>query len=254
MPSSGQELEIAIITTTIIVFLLVALITFLIIIVQVRKKKAKVQLEKEILNAQIEIQEQTLKTISQEIHDNIGQVLSLAKLNLNTLPTDIEEDINNKVNDTKILVGKAISDLRNLSRSMHGERISEVGLKDAIDTELKLLQNTGQYNTNLEVMGDPFSLDPKKEIVLFRMVQESLNNCIKHAKAKNIFVQLSNQEDKYIVVISDDGIGFDEVALQSKQKGIGLRNMQNRASLINGLFSIKSTPENGTTIEIILIK
>jgi two-component system, NarL family, sensor kinase len=254
MPSSGRELEIAIITTTVIVFLLMALILLLMVVVQVRKKKVKVQLEKEILNAQIEIQEQTLKTISQEIHDNIGQVLSLAKLNLNTFPIPTEEDINKKLSDTKMLVSKALNDLRNLSRSFHGDKISELGLKDAIDSELSLLQNTGQYNTSLQIVGEPFILDSKKEIMLFRMIQESLNNCIKHAKAKNIFVQLSNQEDKYIIVISDDGIGFDEAALQSKQKGIGLRNMQNRASLINSLFSIKSTPESGTEIEIILNK
>src|SRR5258706_15627070 len=140
MPSSGQELKIAIIITTIILFFLVAFILFLVIIFQLRKKKIKSQLEKEILNAQIEIQEQTLKTISQEIHDNIGQILSLAKLNLNTFPLNPDEKFQLKINDTKHLVSKAIRDLRNLSRSLHGDKIAELGLYEAVTNELTLLQ------------------------------------------------------------------------------------------------------------------
>jgi two-component system NarL family sensor kinase len=252
MPSSSEELRIAIITTTLIVLFLVAFILFLVIIFQVRKKKAKAQLEKEILNAQIEIQEQTLKTISQEIHDNIGQILSLAKLNLNTFPVNPDEKTQLKLNDTKQLVGKAINDLRNVSRGMHGDKIAELGLQEAISNELKILQNSGQYNTSLHVAGHPFKLKTQEEMVLFRMVQEALHNSIKHAKAKNICVTLTNNENKYILMIADDGIGFDKETLQSTQTGIGLKNMQNRAALINGIFSINSAPVNGTIIEIIL--
>ncbi len=252
MLSSAEQLKIAIITTSIIVFLLVLFILFLFLIVQLRKKKAKARLEKEILTAQIEIQEQTLKMVSQEIHDNIGQILSLAKLNLNTFPDNADKEMQVKIDNTKDLVSKAISDLRDLSRSMHGDKIAELGLHDAIDTELKILQNTGQYTTTMEVIGQPVKLDTQKEMVLFRMVQEALTNCIKHAKAKNIQVRLNNQEGKYIVAISDDGVGFDKALLQSNQTGIGLRNMQNRATLINGIFSIKSFPEKGTTIEVVL--
>jgi len=95
----------------------------------------KSQFEQELLQTQIEIQEQTLKTISQEIHDNVGQVLSLAKLNLNTFEANPE----GKLKNTKELVSKAINDLRDLSRSLHGEKIGEIGLQEAIVNELKIL-------------------------------------------------------------------------------------------------------------------
>jgi signal transduction histidine kinase len=252
MSSSAEELRIAIIITTLIVFFLLAFILFLVIIFQVRKKKAKAQLEKEILNAQIEIQEQTLKNISQEIHDNIGQILSLAKLNLNTFPANPDEKIQLKLNDTKHLVGKAITDLRNISHSMHSDKISELGLKEAIANELKILQNSGQYIATLDVIGNPFELKMQEEMVLFRMVQEALQNSIKYAKARNIKVKLNNSQNKYIVTVSDDGIGFDKANLQLSQTGIGLKNMENRAALINGMFTINSMPGSGTTIEIIL--
>jgi len=254
MPSAGNELQIGIIITTIVLLLLVAFILFLVVIFQDRQKKAKAHLEKELLNAQIEIQEQTLKTISQEIHDNIGQVLSLAKLNLNTFSIHPDEKVQLKLNDTKQLVSKAITDLRNISRGMHGDKISDLGLQQAIETELKILENSGQYATGLEVIGGEFKLDAKKEIVVFRMVQEALQNSIKHAKAKTILVKLDNGENKYTVTITDNGIGFNKETLLSSQTGIGLKNMQNRAALINGVFSIHSTPGNGTAIEIALNK
>ncbi len=213
-----------------------------------QKKILEVQFQQALLQTQIEIQEQTLKTISQEIHDNIGQVLSLAKLNLNTLKP--EETI--KLNDTKQLVSKAINDLRDLSRSLHGDKIAELGLPDAIDNELKILQNTGQFNTQFKTKGHTYKLTPQKEMVLFRIVQEAMNNAVKHSRAKNITVQLQYEPSQFILTISDDGDGFDTVALPAAQKGIGLNSMQNRAALIGGTFSIQSTQGNGTVINISL--
>ena len=146
----GEEsLTTLILLGTIIVIFFVAFIVLLSYLFTTRKNKLihekllmKTQFEQELLQTQIEIQEQTLKTISEEIHDNIGQVLSLAKLNLNT----IEAAENNKVKltDTKNLISKAINDLRDLSRSLHGERIGDIGLEEAIANELIILQNTGQ--------------------------------------------------------------------------------------------------------------
>jgi len=256
MPSSSEEFKIAIITTSVLMFFLLAFILFLFLVFQMRKRKAQATLEKEILAAQIEIQEQTFKNVSQEIHDNVGQVLSLARLNLNAILGIGSSDQASlpKIESASELIGKAISDLRNLSRSMLGDKVTETGLQVAIENELKVLQNTGQYKTQLDISGPSFRLDKQKEMMVFRMVQEAINNCIKYAKAKNILIKLMNNEEKYAVSVHDDGIGFDVELLQSKETGIGLKNMQNRAELIQGVFSIKSAPGKGTTIEIILVK
>jgi two-component system, NarL family, sensor kinase len=204
------------------------------------------EMEQALLRTQIEIQEQTLKTISQEIHDNIGQVLSLAKLNLGTLQYGEDE----KLNDTKNLVSKAINDLRDLSRSLHGDKIAELGLQESVASELKILQNTGQYYTALQITGEPYKLEPQKEMVLFRIVQEAIHNAVKHAKAKNITVQLNYQAAAFVLLITDDGIGFDAADLQAAQTGIGLKSMQNRAALIGGQFNITAANGNGTAIKI----
>ena len=201
-----------------------------------------------LLQTQIEIQEQTLKTVAQEIHDNIGQILSLAKLNLNTFPVVTDAAIQARVDDTKQLIGKAIVDLRDLSRSLHGDKINELGLEQAISSELKILQNTGKFTTGLLITGSPYKLDSKKEMVLFRMVQEAMNNAIKHSKAKNIDVELLYGTEIFQLSVTDNGIGFNPANLQAQQTGIGLKSMQNRAGLIGGIFSVHSGAATGTSI------
>jgi len=251
------DIYLLVIVGSIILLLLVLFIIGFLLTYQKRQQinlKEKIimqsQFQQELLQTQLEIQEQTLKTISQEIHDNIGQVLSLAKLNLNTF--EDAESANNqaKINDTKNLVSKAINDLRDLSRSLHGDKIAELGLQESIANELKILQNTGQYQTHFSFTGDPYKLAPQQEIVLFRIVQEAMNNAIKHAKAKNINIAMQYQPGIFNLIITDDGIGFNATDLQAPETGIGLKSMHNRAALIGGTFTIISTPNNGTIINI----
>lgn len=208
----------------------------------IKEQKTKSEYEQILLNTQLEIQEQILKNISEEIHDNVGQVLSLAKLNLNTFENNPEK----KLQATKDLVSKAINDLRDLSRSLHGDKMAEIGLQEAIANELKILQNTGQYETQLKTEGVAYKLEPQKEMVLFRIVQEALHNSVKHAKANALEVQLNYLPNVFTLIVHDNGKGFNSETLSSAQTGIGLKSMKNRAILIGGTFSISST-ENGST-------
>ena len=206
------------------------------------KKLMQTQFQQSLLQTQLEIQEQTLKNISEEIHDNVGQVLSLAKLNLFTFENTSEP----KLQDTKNLVSKAINDLRNLSRSMHGDIIAQLGLQQSIANELAIIKNTRQFITKLNFSGKAYKLDPQKEMVLFRIVQEALNNSIKYSKAKNISVGLNYESTCFLLTITDDGTGFDTL----NTTGIGLKSMQNRSALIGAVFSLDSQPGTGTTISI----
>lgn len=255
--SKLDDFYLLIVTGSIVLLLLVLFIIIFLVFYQKRqlsnlkeKQLMKTQFEQEILQTQIEIQEQTLKTISQEIHDNIGQVLSLAKLNLNTVGSMNDAIAQTKIDSTKDLVSKAINDLRDLSRSLYGDKMAEVGLDETIANELKILQNTGQFKTYLKITGETYKLEPQKEMVLYRIVQEALHNSVKHAKAKNINVQLNYKTAVFNLIIRDDGIGFNVAALQSSQTGIGLKSMQSRAALIGGTFSFRSSENNGTSISI----
>lgn len=208
------------------------------------------ELNEQMMQSQIEIQEQTLKNVSQEIHDNVGQVLSLVKLNLATFNTMNDSKNQLKIDETRKLLTKAISDLRDLARSMHGEKISEIGLQVAVDNELKFIQNTGLFTTSLMVTGTPRPLPPQAQTVIFRIVQEALHNDVKHSKAKNIDVRFDYGDRELTLTIKDDGVGFDADLLKAADTGIGLKNMKNRASLVGAEFFIHSKINSGTTIGI----
>ena len=209
----------------------------------------KVRFEKTILQSQLEIQEQTFRNISQEIHDNIGQVLSLAKLNLNTIPHETASD---KIFLTEELLGKAINDLRDLSKSLHPEKISDIGLVNATRHELFTFQKVSKINTELIADESEIIVDGNKSVIIFRMMQEALHNALKHAKASNITVTMQQQGSSTIIEIRDDGIGFATAKLKNTETGIGLKSMEQRCKLINASFTIDSIPEKGTTLRLVI--
>lgn len=210
----------------------------------------QIKFDQELLQTQLENQEQILKTISQEIHDNVGQVLSLAKLNMNTLQFTAEEDKQAKIDSSITLVGKAINDLRDLSRSMNGDKIADLGLQEAIENEFQIIRNTGQFTTSVTISGAPYKLPLQSEIVVFRIVQECINNIIKHSKAQHIAADITYQPDGYELRLRDDGSGFDIDNLAESKTGIGLKNMRSRAVMIGATFSIRSIVNTGTTVAV----
>ena len=213
--------------------------------------KKYLRFQQELLRSKIEIQNQAFQNISQEIHDNIGQVLSLVKLNLytadfNDLPATIE-----KINCSKALVGKAIIDLRDLSKSLSAEMVKEIGLHKTVQREIALMSRAGECDAIFQHEGKPFRFDMQQELILFRIFQELLNNIIQHARAKTVIVRLFYQSDLFNLTVSDDGGGFDDRKLQTdEQFGLNIRNMQTRAALIGATFDLSSIPGRGTTVSI----
>ena len=138
-----------VIGTILLLFLTLFIIVNLLLYYHKRKRhyveneNLKTEFKQTLLQTQLEIQEQTLKNISQEIHDNIGQALSLAKLNLNTMPPTNDEALQQKILNSKELVSKAITDLRDLSRSLDTDYVQEMGLQRAIEYELEMIKKTG---------------------------------------------------------------------------------------------------------------
>jgi signal transduction histidine kinase len=254
-PSVPLPISFTIVGTVIILFFVVF---FYLFIIQMQRRRSihqkemfdlKAQYEQTILLSQLEIQEQTFRNISQEIHDNIGQVLSLAKLNLNTLSFEASPD---KIALTEELLGKAINDLRDLSKSMHPEKISDIGLVNSIRHELFLVQKAAKISTELVTDGNELKIGNEKSIIIFRMIQESLHNAIKHAKAKNITVTTNQDAHKLMIDIIDDGIGFDMGKLKNTETGIGLKSIEQRCALIGASFKINSSIGSGTSVQLII--
>ncbi|HUQ97435.1 MAG TPA: 7TM diverse intracellular signaling domain-containing protein, partial [Chitinophagaceae bacterium] len=204
------------------------------------KEDLKYSFDKLLLESKFEIQEQTLKNISQEIHDNIGQVLTLVKVNLTNIDPGQTPLLENQLTDSRELVGKAIRDLRNLSKSLNTDYVMDMGLVKSIEYELEQIKKLGGYKTALKMDGDIYRIEPQRELILFRIYQEIVNNIIKHAAASSISVVLEYQPALFVLSVSDNGKGFDVQAVmnRSEGKGMGIRNMYSRAALIGAGFDI----------------
>jgi len=222
---------------------------------QLKNKKDQEELQanfrQELLKTQLEVQEQTLNYISSEIHDNITQILSFVKLTLGSIASGIEEEKKVKVIETRELVAQTITDLRDLSKSLSFEHIASQGLIRTIQQETERINKSGLIEVSLEQDGNSYSLGEQKELVLFRIFQETLNNTLKHAGAKHLKIILQYQADLFNLTLEDDGSGFSAEALENKS-GSGLRNIENRAALIGGTATIDSSPGKGCTIKVVL--
>nr|WP_294948035.1 ATP-binding protein [uncultured Mucilaginibacter sp.] len=214
------------------------------------QEQLKAAFSQELLKTQIEMQEQTLNYVSREIHDNITQVLSFVKLNLALTGNITEEQRASKVDESRKLVSQAITDLRDLSKSLSFEHIAQLGLAKTIGIEADRINKSGIMESTLEVQGPVFALGDERELVIFRIFQEALNNTLKHAGAKQFKINLMYSPELFTLIVADDGAGFSYDALAAG--GSGLRNMQNRAALIGGAATISSQPGKGcsTTISI----
>ena len=135
---------------------------------------------------------------------------------------------------------------------MNSEVISIGGLVKSIETQVRYIQRGGKYNIYLEIEGEPILINDKKDIILFRLVQEAINNIIRHAKATEICISL-HYDGKFLKLqIRDNGIGFDLNELYSGSKSSnGTHNMQHRAKLIEADFLMESEPDKGTQITVI---
>jgi signal transduction histidine kinase len=215
------------------------------------KEQLKSSFQQELLKTQIEIQEQTLNYVSREIHDNITQVLSFVKLDLGLLANKLGDDQKTKVINNRELISQSITDLRNLSKSLSFEHINALGLIKTLEMEADRINKSGIINVSVFVDGNVYSLGEQRELVLFRIYQEALNNSLKHAQAANFKISLHYKEQMFNLTIEDDGVGFKPDLLADKS-GSGLRNITNRAALIGAQALINSSPQNGCCIKLSL--
>ncbi len=220
------------------------------------KEEIKLNFQNELLKTKNEIQEQTFKDISEELHDNITQTLAVLKLKHNILimTVPVDSTCSTQLSECKLLVDKVLLDLRNLSRALNPDHITRIGIKNAIEQELNTLYKTGRYEIKFCSEGESFDLPAQSELFLFRIVQELLHNIIKHANASTISVFIKFTLTELFLIVTDDGDGFDipEQVIKKMNNGMGLRNLQNRINLIGGKIKFESANRKGTNVYITL--
>ncbi|NQX31835.1 sensor histidine kinase [Pedobacter boryungensis] len=215
------------------------------------KRNMQLEFESELLKTQIEVQEQTMQTIASDLHDNIGQLLSLTALTLSSINLEEPQKLDKKISESIDLVNSSIKELRGLAKLMNGEFIVQTGLGKAIKQEIDRLKKIGTYKIKVKNELLDFEISsPNKDLIVLRLLQEIINNIIKHAQASHIEIEVFIINDLLNLIVKDNGIGFDYEAAKTKNKGIGLSSIHNRIKMIDGKINIQSKQNNGTITKI----
>ncbi|MDN3724060.1 histidine kinase [Aequorivita sp. SDUM287046] len=237
-----------------IIFLLVLFVVIFFIAFQRRKNKflneryeAERRYQRELADSQIEIQEQTLKNIAWELHDNVGQLLSVANIQLNVLMNATPEIYHGQIKETKGVVQETVQEIRSLSKVLNNDVVLKNGLLKSIQVELDRFNRLDYLKASCEITGDIVPLNNANEIIVFRILQEFLSNVIKHAKASTLLVHLDYKENFLEITATDDGVGFDT---SQQTDSSGMETMKSRAELLNAEFSLSSEKGSGTKLHI----
>ena len=218
------------------------------------KLKQEARLQEELMHEQqmrtkavLEAEENERQRIAKELHDGVGQLLSATKLNLNAASNTTNESnaAQQKLLNGIELLDESIKEVRNISHNMMPAVLQENGLCTAIEDFIRKINQA----ESLEVTHTIYNLqqdrfDKTAQLTLYRIIQEIFNNIIKHAKAIKVNMECVGHDNEIIVIIEDNGIGFDTL---SKKEGIGLKNIRLRVDFLKGNFDIDSANEKGTT-------
>ena len=185
-------------------------------------------------------QDSERKRISKDLHDSLGQSLLLVK-----------NKISQGDDEAKELLNHAIDEMRSISRTLYPLQLKQLGITSAI---YSLIEQLDANYPKTYIFGDVDNIDgmlsTEHELNLFRIIQECLSNVIKHAQAESAKLELLKEENKIIITLRDNGIGFDFLSKFKNLKSLGLKTIKDRVNYINGILKVESSPGNGSIFKI----
>ncbi len=257
MQENQQEIFVAIIASIgLFICIAIVLVSF-VFHFQKKKYQHKEQLisieeknKQQLVQSRLEVEEQTKLYIARELHDNIGTLSSLIKINLNLISSaGTEEKRSELLSESTDLIKTLITDVKQLSLSLNTDRITKMSISKAIQLETTRLQKLNLFIVEYSCEGDEWPIPGDKQIVLYRICQELLHNIIKHAKPFKVSVILRFTKELLHITITDDGAGFTihhPSATVNELNGSGLVNIYNRVGLLGGKLILDSAPGKGT--------
>ena len=258
MPDNFSEVFLILVGSTFIILVLVVLVITALFINQKRKFGHKLELtglrneyDRELMQTQLEIQSQTFETISRELHDNVGTLLSIAMVHLRSLPEAGNGRMQEKMVEVEGLMNEAMDMLRDISRSLNPENITRDGWQRSFLNELERIDRSRLFSIETSMKGESFVMEDSKQIILFRILQEAMNNIVKHAEATKVVVDISYSAGTLSITMKDNGKGMNYYgSLLPSTGGSGLRNMKARAAMLPAIFDITSERGKGTSVTI----
>ena len=230
--------------------IIITIILLTLFILYRRKIKTQKQLQEEEklrFKAVIKAEEKERIRIAKDLHDGLGQLLSTAKLNVASLEGNVEKEDEFLVKNASDLIDNAVKEVRNISHNMMPVALTQLGLVSAVEELISKMNHSGLLNVKFKVEDIENRLNSSIEIALYRVIQEILNNIIKHSQALEVFIYLKKEKERLTLEISDNGVGFntDEI---DKSEGIGWKNIFSRIAMLNGNINVKSVKEKGTNL------
>ncbi len=196
-------------------------------------------------------QEDERKEISRELHDAVGQKLTALRMELggmDRLRHGPESEFDERLAEIKQLAEQSLRLIRDLAAGLRPTMLDDLGLQPALQKQARQFSRHTNIPVSVEVEGDLDHLPERHKVYLYRIVQESLTNCARHARAKKISVTMKGGDDSVLVAVEDDGVGFDPAAAAGN--GIGLVGIEERARELGGTMDLHSQPGMGTRLEV----
>jgi signal transduction histidine kinase len=245
---------ILLIGTTMVILVAFALTVLAVMIIYRRRKLQHIQeiremnekFSRELLEAQLEVQRQTMQHIGREIHDNVGQQLTLAFLRAQAIRSG-NQNIDSQIQSVGKIINGALADLRNLSRSLTDPNLLEKDINQLIQLECAKIKSTKLCDINFKAGATVTGFSIEVKSFVLRILQEFLQNSVKHSKCTSIEIDLEHDTDGVMLMATDNGIGFVET---EQQAGLGLASMRKRAAIIGAELSIESEVHNGTRLRL----
>ncbi len=223
--------------------------------IKTEKLKSFEQTQKIVaLDYMMQGQQEERKRVAMDLHDGLGAILSSARLQVQRIQTEIEKlDNMNLIAKADELLSSASSEVRRIAHNMMPDALINLGLKEAIEDLTDQINQTSslKVETHMYVSGSIYT--EQQELFIYRIIQELLNNVIKHAKASTVNIELTESHDACHLTVTDDGVGFDDRDAKGSE-GIGLRSVRSRVNYLDGELTIESKPGQGSTFDIVIPK
>lgn len=254
MPDEHKEVTVVLVVGMITFLVSAGAMIYILFYYQKRRfahKKKVLELEslmqQEILRTQLETQEGTFALIGEELHDNIGQLLITAKVLLSITERSLPE-VPDTLTTAHQTLAKAIRDLRGLSRALNKEWLAQFNLLENLRTEVERINAARVIEIRVHSTNEYLPLKPESQVILFRILQELLQNSIKHAEASLVQVQIDSDDDYIRIIVKDNGKGMDRES--SKAAGLGIGNISKRTKLLGGNVDWISGVNEGVEVRI----
>jgi signal transduction histidine kinase len=198
------------------------------------------------------IQEEERRHLSRELHDEIGQALTAAKINLQSVAANGDGKTSARLQETSAILDRLLGQVRQISLDLRPAMLDDLGLVPALRSLLDEQGRRASVAVRFSAEDIPQNLDPEIQTTCFRIAQETITNAVRHAHAAQIEVHLRNDGGKLRLVIRDNGIGFEAGSRPGQTAGLGLSGIKERTALVGGQAMIMSSPNKGTTVDVFL--